>query len=155
VNQKSLDIIEKLAAEAKEPSLWITSTMRTPRGQAKTMYGHCQPDKEDEQKGLYGPNGRAVIDVYVVCRDDGQSEEQIIAAMEAKIWELGPANVSGHCRTEEEYAKRNYIDISEGSFTNPAAFDAVCKDAKTKGILAYYIDERGTNGCFHLEILID
>jgi hypothetical protein len=85
----------------------------------------------------------------------GQNEDQTLDTMEAKIWELGPANVSGHCRTEEEYARRNYIDISSGSFTNPAAFHTICDTAKIRGILANYIDERSLDGCFHLEIQID
>ncbi len=74
-----------------------------------------------------------------------QDAANIRAAMEQEIYNQGPLNVSRHCG---DPAQISVVDISSGSFNavnGPLFMAAVAPPA-------HLIDERATNGCFHLEL---
>ena len=78
------------------PSIKITSTIRTPKTQADAMYNNILSLGVDSQKKLYGPNGNNVIDVYILKKNYGYGKADTLEAMEQKIIDLGPENVSRH-----------------------------------------------------------
>ena len=127
-----------MAKNSNNTKIHITSTVRTPRKQAEIMYSYIVSEGLQNQYTLYGPNGDKVIDVYVKNKKLNKSKDEIINAMEAKIKELGPDNVSRHCG---DHSKRNVFDISY----NPTKLT----NAKS---ISKFIDEKKRN-CYHIEII--
>lgn len=97
------------------------------------------------QRKIYGPFGNLVIDVY----DSRKSNSENVDNMTRKIEEIGPSKVSHHSMTDEEYAKKNTIDISSKKLSSVNGF---INALKTQHPNIYIIDERKQNSCIHIEI---
>ena len=93
------------------------------------------------QKNLYRQPGREVISVYEEMTEQKKSRGEIILAMERKIKYLGPTNVSKHCSD-----RNNVVDVSVAYLDNG---DDFLREIRMKA--SKVIDERGSNGCYHIE----
>jgi len=101
------------------------------------------------QLALYAPAGDAVIGVCIQCRKDGLTDQQIVAAMEAKIVEVGPTSVSLHCADPQQV---NVIDIAPSSIVDPVAFLEAIEDAKAHGFISRFFSPAQHDRAFHIEI---
>ncbi|KAI2501912.1 Peptidoglycan-binding domain 1 protein [Fragilaria crotonensis] len=112
VPTRMLDIVKDGLRAAGQPKGVITSTTRSPADQARAMFGNLinagrtVAENVEQQRALYGGYGDMVIDVFVEkvigLNLNGiiNSRATIEAAMETKIKEVGPGNVSRHCGAE-------------------------------------------------------
>ena len=96
----------------------ITSTVRSPKAQAKAMLANIKKTGINVQLDLYRNPGDAVIRAY----NPKDSDEKNLAAMTAEIYNQGPRKVSKHCMSSEEYKKLNVMDISRGQMKNHEDF---------------------------------
>jgi hypothetical protein len=126
----------------------ITSTSRTPADQARVMFNNIVEHGVAAQKALYSSAGDAVIDAYVLARNQGKSSSQIKEAMKNKILQIGPSRVSRHCA---DPAVLNVVDISPGSITNKTAFEAAVNHAVQNGSVSKFL-EPPSDPAYHLEI---
>ena len=151
ISESSIKLLKEMAKNSNNTKIHITSTVRTPRKQAQIMYSYIVSEGLQNQYTLYGPNGDKVIDVYVKNKKLNKSKDEIINAMEAKIKELGPDNVSRHCGN---HSKRNVFDISYNptKLANAKSFlQQINLKVKDKSI-SKFIDEKKRN-CYHIEII--
>lgn len=147
VSAYTLQVLKECLAAAGETSATITSTSRDPYNQARVMYDNIVSKGVASQKALYAAGGDRVIDVYVASRAAGKDRAEIIAAMEARIRELGPSTVSKHCA---DPAVLGVIDVSPGSITNDARFiAAVDADARVSKFLH---PGNSSDPAYHIEI---
>jgi hypothetical protein len=145
VSVHSRQVLQDIMKSAKLDSVTITSTARTPERQAIAMFDNIESQGVASQKALYGPNGDQVIDVYVAEKAAGKSQAEIISAMEAKINELGPSNVSRHLA---DPSTMNVIDIAPSQIADRAAFEkAVEADSRVSNFL-----KPPSDPAYHLEI---
>ena len=155
---QTLDVIRDGLRAAGQASATINSTARSPADQARAMFNnltnpdHTTQQNIDTQLGIYAAPGDAVIQVFA-DQVDGMTPTQITqnagaiqTAMETEIDDQGPGNVSHHCA---DPAQLNVVDVGAGAFnaTNGALFVA-----SVQGRVSRFIDERNTNGCYHLEV---
>lgn len=129
VAQTTLDILESVASETNNPLVTITSTLRPPERQAQAMFDNLR-------RGIkisYASAGRQVEKVYETENGLDKTDEEIVAAMTAKIVELSKLGqrVSRHCVSKEEYAKRNIVDVRK---TMPNAVAFAKKLGNTAGV---------------------
>ena len=123
----------------------VSSTSRSPASQARVMFNNIVAKGVAAQKRLYGPSGDKVIDVFVAAKAAGKTADEIKAAMEARIIEVGPSNVSHHAADPKVL---NVFDVAPSSIANRAAFElAVRSDARVKKFLVPPSDPG-----YHLEI---
>ena len=151
ISESSIKLLKEMAKNSNNTKIHITSTVRTPRKQAQIMYSYIVSEGLQNQYTLYGPNGDKVIDVYVKNKKLNKSKDEIINAMETKIKELGPDNVSRHCGN---HSKRNVFDISYNptKLANAKSFlQQINLKVKDKSI-SKFIDEKKRN-CYHIEII--
>lgn len=145
VSDHSRQVLRDIMKAAKLDSVTITSTARTPHRQALAMFENIESNGVASQKALYGPNGDKVIDVYVAEHAAGKSQAEIITAMEAKINELGPGNVSRHLA---DPSTMNVIDIAPSQIADKPAFEAaVAEDSRVSKFL-----KPPNDPAYHLEI---
>jgi peptidoglycan hydrolase-like protein with peptidoglycan-binding domain len=145
VSEYTLSVLKDILRKAGEKSATITSTTRTPHKQATVMYDNIKKHGVRSQKRLYGRYGDQVIDVYIEKKKKKQSRDEIIRAMENKIKELGPRNVSKHCG---DFKSLQVIDVSQYSIKNRGMFEeAVRKDRRVKKFIP-----PPTDPAYHLEI---
>jgi len=151
ISESSIKLLKEMAKNSNNTKIHITSTVRTPRKQAQIMYSYIVSEGLQNQYTLYGPNGDKVIDAYVKNKKLNKSKDEIVNAMEAKIKELGPDNVSRHCGN---HSKRNVFDISYNptKLANAKSFlQQINLKVKDKSI-SKFIDEKKRN-CYHIEII--
>ena len=131
----------------------ITSGLRTPGDQARIMFNNIRRTGVEAQMRLYGPNGRAVIQVYVdetigmTAQQINENAATIRAAMEAEINRLGPGNVSQHCGDPE---KISVVDVAYG---NSRELGNLFINYVTPRV-SRFIDEPH-NRCYHIELLAE
>jgi len=89
------NLLIQILQEAGISSARVSSGPRNAHEQAVVMYENLQSQSLADQKELYMQPGKQVIAVYEA--NAGKSKAEVIAAMEAKINELGPSTVSKHC----------------------------------------------------------
>lgn len=162
VSGQAIRMLQRLADDAGLCSLTITSTLRTPEGQARAMYYNSRNTGFDKQLALYGPVGRSVLMAAIQAEEEcksakpGMTGEELISYVEqAMVDEINrqyPKRVSRHVVPPEEYAKLNVVDIGYDSVLDKEAFRVVLANAKSNGSIDY-IDEP-ENDCFHIEIPI-
>ena len=140
--EPAAEILRRILTASGNTSARITSVERTPADQARVMYENIAAHGVEAQKNLYAEPGREVIDVFASMA--GSPKDEVIAAMLAKIEELGPERVSKHCSTS-----RWVFDVAPSSLENPAAFSAALKTAA--GVDRYFEPPR--DPAFHIEIL--
>ncbi len=94
---------------------------------------------------MYGTFGDRIIDTYSAAKRAGGTSPGIQRAMEAKIVEIGPSNVSAHMA---DPARLNVVDIDPGSISHPIAFEAAIRaDKRVSKFLKPPADP-----AYHLEI---
>ncbi len=149
VSDKSREVLRDIMRESGVASCVITCTSRTPAAQALAMYRNLLNDGVARQKQLYRPAGDLVIDEFVRVRDLGGDMLTILAAMEARILEIGPGRVSLHCA---DPALLNVIDIAPSSISRPAEFLARGLSAVDRGVVKRLLSPLDHDPAFHLEI---
>ena len=125
VSDYTISVLVDNMNETGETSIQINSTMRTPEDQARIMSDLVKTGGMAEQKKLYGPNGRAVLDKYPDQK-----------AMVNKINEIGPDKVSNHLG---DPSKINVVDISRysGGIKNPKGFsEKLSSDKRVQRVLS-------------------
>jgi hypothetical protein len=112
VSDHSRGVLKAVMAAAGVSSLTVSSTARAPFDQARVMFDNIQKTGVAAQKKLYGPFGDSVIDVFVAASNAGKNRAETIAAMQAKIIEVGPSNVSHHAADPK---RLNVFDVAPSS----------------------------------------
>jgi Transglycosylase SLT domain len=141
----ALGVLQDIARAAGLSDVLVSSTQRTPKDQARVMYDNCRRHGPDSQRQLYSKYGDQVIDVYVTEAADGADPQRVRAAMEDKIMDLGPANVSRHTADPRVLT---VIDVAPSSVRDKVAFErAVKADRRVKTFLL-----PPTDPAYHLEI---
>jgi WXG100 family type VII secretion target len=145
VSDHSRQVLRDIMKAAGLDSVSVTSTSRTPQRQAIAMFDNIESQGVDSQKKLYGSYGDQVIDVYVAEKAAGKSRAEIISAMETKINDLGPSNISRHLA---DPTKKNVIDIAPSQISDKDAFEkAVEADSRVSKFL-----KPPKDSAYHLEI---
>lgn len=129
-------ILDALSIESAE----VTSVARDAKDQARIMLGNCIDKGVAEQMRTYKAPGRAVVKVLTDMRP------AIQAAMEAKIREVGLANVTHHALQDDSPVE--VLDIGQSSIPE-AKHEAFVVACKSSVHLSKILVE---NGCFHVEI---
>ncbi|KAI2494819.1 Peptidoglycan-binding domain 1 protein [Fragilaria crotonensis] len=115
--------------------------------------GRTVAENVEQQRALYGGYGDMVIDVFVEkvigLNLNGiiNSRATIEAAMETKIKEVGPGNVSRHCGDPTQIS---VIDVGAAALPGLLG-ERFVASVKTRVKL---IDERTSNSCFHMELVL-
>jgi hypothetical protein len=137
ISNKTLGILSKAGDNSKNPTVTVTSGIRSPRRQATAMYDNLS-------KGVrvsYAAPGREVTAVY--DNNKSKAKETVIALMTAKINELATKGqkTSLHCVPESEYRKLNIVDITK-NLPNPRDFvkELIKEDAVTRVITPFASD---------------
>jgi hypothetical protein len=158
VSDSTIDIIKDGLRAAGQTSATINSTARTPADQARAMFNNLvkasKPvaDNVADQLRLYAPPGDAVVNVFV-AETQGMTRAQIIqnraviqTAMVQEINTQGCTRVTNHCA---DPAQLNVVDVGANVFNsrNSPLFIAA-----VQGRVSRFLDERNSNGCFHLEV---
>ena len=145
VTAPSAQVISEIVANAGGSSCLITSTARSPVGQARAMYDNLQALGVASQRRLYAAPGNQVIDTYVASKAAGKTPDQIKADMTAKINQVGPGRVSHHCA---DPATLCVVDIAPSSIGDQERFiAAVNADSR---VTQFFLPPR--DPAFHLEI---
>lgn len=112
VTQLTRDTISAAATKAGLERIYITSARRLPTEQAEAMYHNIVVKKRIIR---YREPGRKVTELCQQLHKQGVGKETIIKRMTALIIDLANNNqrVSLHCVSEEGYAQKNVIDISQ------------------------------------------
>src|SRR5262249_46288834 len=119
VSHATIETIKGLLRESGQgdQTAFVTSTVRTPLQQATAMYNNLEQNKAGSRN--YMPPGMAVIAVYDSLKAAGITDgPTIIAAMVAKIEEVGPYNVSHHCADATTWASLQVVDVDPNSIRN-------------------------------------
>jgi len=165
VSEHTIDVLGKIAANAGEENIKITSTIRTPQSQASAMYDNAKNTSWDSQMGTYGSTGKAVLKAGKEAQKAAENDNPnisstelrtiVVAAMEKEIISQSEKGnrTSKHVVTTEQYAKLNVVDIGYGSISDKNAFEEELKAAKKEGLIENYLRE-DNNGCFHIEISV-
>jgi hypothetical protein len=145
VSEHTLTVLKAILKAARLASALITSTSRTPADQARAMYDNLETQGIQKQKRLYGSAGDKVIDAYAKAKAAKKSKEDILAAMEARIKELGPSRVSKHCASG---ALLQVVDVAPSSIeVKPRFVKAVQAEKRVARFLRPPLDP-----AYHLEI---
>lgn len=112
-------LLVSAAEKAGIERITVTSTIRTPRAQAEAMYNNIASGRLIR----YASAGQKVIDLCLKMLGRKESREATISAMQELIEKLSAQDqrVSRHCVSEEEYAKRNIVDVSQSLLYDKAA----------------------------------
>lgn len=142
----SRKILQEILDQLGISSAIITSMGRNPYNQARVMYDN----EVNGQSSRYARGGEIVLQLCRRLIREGKSRDEVIAAMQAKIEELGPRNVSHHAcdpRTP------NVIDIAPSSIpTNKRrAFVEAFQAAKRLGIVDEFF-KPPEDFAYHIEI---
>jgi hypothetical protein len=155
VSPRTYYAIKDFLREAGQQSCTITRTVSTPEKQADIMFecsfnGTC---------ANYAAAGQAVLAVYntmtagLTRAQIRAQKPTIVAAMLAKILEVGPSNVSHHCADPSVF---NVVDIWPGSFTLSGELlfiRSACGDSRISKFLSPYAYQCAVryDPVFHLE----
>ncbi len=143
VSAGAVNVLKDILRTSGLTSATITSGRRTSDDQTRVMYNNLQEaNGVANQKALYGPNGDAVIDVYVAQKQTVASEATIKAAMKQKIEQLGCYNVSNHCSSSDVF------DVAPSSISNGSAFRAAVQNSSA---VRNYIFPP-TDPAYHIEL---
>jgi hypothetical protein len=150
VSTHTLALLQELGTDAGVSTIRISSTQRTPTAQARAMFNNIRATSVKRQRALYGPNGDAVIDVYVEAQHAGKPDAEIVLAMIAKINDLGPSKVSAHCADPR---RKNVVDVRTLYMTaaEQARFIEAVKKAEADGRVSKFLYPPA-DPAFHIEI---
>ena len=149
VSAHSRAVLSDILDDAKLASCVITSTVRTPAGQARAMFINIEKTGVETQMKLYGKPGQQVIGEYKRLKPLGCTRPQILDAMESKTVALGPGTVSRHCA---DPSKLNVVDIAPSSIASPQRFLAALQRARQRGVVSKYFSPANGDPAFHVEI---
>lgn len=112
-------LLTSAAEKAGIERITVTSTIRTPRAQAEAMYNNIASGRLIR----YASAGQKVTTLCLKMLGRKESREATISAMQELIEKLSEQSqrVSRHCVSEEEYAKRNIVDVSQSLLYDKAA----------------------------------
>lgn len=112
-------LLTGVAEELGLERITVTSTIRTPRAQAEAMYNNIASGRLIR----YASAGQKVTNLCLKMLGRKESREATISAMQELIEKLSEQGqrVSRHCVSEEEYAKRNIVDVSKSLLYDKAA----------------------------------
>lgn len=138
VSDYSTSVIVNAMNGSGNTSIQINSTARTPEDQARAMSQNVVGSSLSDQKALYGPNGKAILEKYPDQK-----------AMVDKINEIGPSKVSNHM---VDTKVMNVVDVSvrNGGIKNPRNFADVA--AKTLGVSKVLSPYNSKEPAIHIEI---
>ncbi|WEK35402.1 MAG: DUF6443 domain-containing protein [Candidatus Pseudobacter hemicellulosilyticus] len=143
VSQYSIDQLAAIMRASGNPNVTITSTLRTPEGQARAMYDNIASRGVAYNLRLYGPAGDQVVNVAARGQRAGLGRDAIISAMAQEIRRIGPGRVSRHTGDPNVI---NVLDISPRTIVNRQAF---AREIRARGIRFF---EPPRDPAFHLEI---
>jgi hypothetical protein len=149
VSEKTRTIMTEILNHAGLGSCLITSTSRTPAGQARVMFNNLEKLGIESQKALYAAAGDLVIDVYAAAKSAKKTADQIKALMEAKIIAIGPEKVSRHCA---DPSRLNVVDVAPSSIGNKQAFENAVETALADGSVSRFITPRNGDPAYHIEV---
>lgn len=149
VSEHSRSVLRDVLDDAGLASCVITSTVRTPARQARAMYTNIELTGIEKQLSLYAPPGRQVILEYKRLKDEGRPRQAIIDAMEAKIDQVGPPNVSRHCADPKAL---NVVDIAPSSIASSKRFLEALDRARLAGKVSKFFSPANGDPAFHVEI---
>jgi LysM repeat protein len=158
ISEHTKTILRQIGEELGIETLYITSGLRPPDRQAKTMYANIQATGVAAQKDMYSAAGDAVVGAYVNALAAGKIKGEIIAAMEAEIIRLSEngKRVSKHCVSEAQYKKLNVIDVSPRTIprVRHKAMKAKLVSLKAQGLVEKFIIPGEVKGepAYHIEI---
>jgi hypothetical protein len=145
VTEHSTGVLQDILRSANIDRVLVSSTARSPYDQARVMYDNCERHGAGAQRKLYSKVGDKVIDVYEQVKAQGKTPAQIREAMEMKIKDLGPTNVSRHASDPKVL---NVFDIAPSSVKDKVGFErAVKADKRVASFLVPPVDPG-----YHLEI---
>lgn len=127
----------------------ISSTKRTPDGQARAMFTNIRKKGVPSQRKLYGPHGDRVIDTYERETVAGSNDEKIIQAMANTIINEGPEKFSKHLG---DYSKLAAVDIRPSTVINHTALREAVALEMRNGRVTDAITDLINDPAFHLEI---
>jgi hypothetical protein len=113
-------VLHRIFTKSGSTSAVVTSLQRTPREQARIMYENLAGNGVAPSRRLYRASGQKVIDVYE--KNKALPKDKVVKKMEKKIREVGPSNVSAHCR-EDGYV----VDVAPSSIQDRNAFEEAVK----------------------------
>jgi peptidoglycan hydrolase-like protein with peptidoglycan-binding domain len=134
-----LFLFKKAGYESKNPIINVTSMWRSPAKQAAIMYDNISQGNIMN----YAAPGKEVTQLIQAEIKKKTPKAQVIQLAEAKIIDLAKQNkmVSLHCVSEEQYQKKNIVDISKTRTPNPRDFvKALLKDQKIAKIITPFTD---------------
>jgi hypothetical protein len=143
ISTSAVNVLKNILTAAGLTSATITSGRRTSDDQTRVMYNNLQATNGiASQRALYGPNGDAVIDVYVAQKQAGAGEAAIKAAMKQKIEQLGCSSVSNHCSANDVF------DVAPSSISNGSAFRTAIQNSSA--VRKYIFPP--TDPAYHIEL---
>ena len=159
LNLHNIDLVKRLLRESGQGRAVITSTSRLPSEQARAMFDNLFRGTSPN----YAAPGLQVVKVYrtltrgLTLSKISARRDAIVNAMEAKILEVGPNNVSKHCNTEQGYASYQVFDIGPTSSGFSAStrrlFVAAVQRAQARGEVNRFLHPGNSNDpAFHFEI---
>jgi peptidoglycan hydrolase-like protein with peptidoglycan-binding domain len=150
INSKAKSALTNILKEAKINTVTITSTVRTPKDQARVMYENLINAGVAAQKKLYGTNGDKVIDKYVELKDVKKTADEIKKGMEDLIVKLGSTTISKHCCDPNEFS---IFDVAPSSIPSAKRkdFEAALKNSLKCGEIQKYIPWPD-DPAYHIEV---
>jgi peptidoglycan hydrolase-like protein with peptidoglycan-binding domain len=149
ISNNAVQVLKDILRLAGLSRATVTSGRRTPADQARIMYDLIQRYGVSYARNLYASTGDKVIDVYSAQKAAGKSTTAIKQAMEAKILELGPQNVSHHCSDSHDV-----FDVGPSSISDQNAFRAALNTALRNGMIDKVITPPD-DPAYHIEIVLD
>lgn len=143
VSQFTIDLLHEIMSASGNPSLLITSTLRTAEDQARAMFQNIKSKGYEYNYDLYGANGDAVVKVAENAQKKKLSDTEIISEMVKEINRIGPGKVSKHAGDPK---KTNVVDIAPSSLTNRKGFE---KEVEKRKI---FMLKPPADPAYHLEI---
>ncbi len=143
VSSYTLRKINEIMDASNNHNIFITSTQRTPRGQARAMYHNILTHGVAFSYRLYGRYGDMVTRVAEEGIANGESDDEIVNDMTDEIISLGPQNVSRHTGDPNVV---NVLDIAPNTINNKRGF---IQESRNQGV---FILTPPTDPAFHLEI---
>ncbi|HWV14355.1 MAG TPA: peptidoglycan-binding protein, partial [Cellvibrio sp.] len=114
VSDYAMEVIKIALKECNMSHAVITSTLRTPKDQARIMLENAKKGLAAQYK-MYSSWGDKVLNLYE--SNKSKSDDDLRKLMEEKISEIMAAgySVSNHCFTSEMYREKNVFDLGLAS----------------------------------------
>lgn len=157
IPQAAKDVLIGIMKDAGVTEVTVTSANRTAKDQLRVMYDLLQTTTPAEAKKLYGPEGDAVIDVYVASKAAGKTKDQILVDMLVELDKQLPAALANnrlmHVGREATFIVFD-LDIDR---VVPAAklvvFQTKLREAETAKVIHRFLDpDNGEKKALHIEI---